>query len=136
MTTSPWFIHLYLFSLVPAPTALNLPAVRASASTQGKKGDVRDPQIRKKLYSEVVVSEWLRVHQRAILGGSAVPKTAVLPFCGSCAHPPPVHGLQTCFASSEGLDLTALDTAVSLVLDKLASCFVGNVFTSGAKNKE
>lgn len=78
VTTSPWFIHLYLFSLVPAPTALNLPAVRASASTQGKKGDVRDPQIRKKLYSEVVVSEWLRVHQRAIPGEALSPK---LQYC-------------------------------------------------------
>lgn len=50
----------------------------------------------------------------AILGESADPKTAMSPFCESCARPPLVHGLQSCFASTDSLDLTAQGTGVLL----------------------
>lgn len=40
-------------------------------------------------YSEVAVSEGLRVHQRAMLGGSAVPKTVIVTILWVLCLPSP-----------------------------------------------
>lgn len=89
VTTSCWFVNpcgrrrgFVRPSLVLAPTALTLPVnfsqavVHASAPSHREQGDVRGLQMQEELQSKVAVSQWLRVHQGDILGGTAVPKTA------------------------------------------------------------
>lgn len=88
VVTSCWFVNLCRRrrgfvrpSLVPALTASNLPAnfsqavVCAFAPAHSEQGDVRGPQMREELQSEVAVSQRLRVRRGDTLVGTAVPKT-------------------------------------------------------------
>lgn len=109
VTINCWFInlcgHWWGFvppSLVPAPTALNLPenfsqaVVCDSAPAHREQGDVRGPQMQEEFQSEL--SQWLRAHQGDTLGNCSLQNCPS--FCGSCAYSPLVQGPQPWFAST------------------------------------